>query len=96
MIVSQGKDKEIVIMIPDYFSVEQASELRKEMSELFHKNIIMDFKNCSFIDSTGLGVIVAVYKRCMEAGGSLKLRSMNPNVYKIFKLTRLDKVFEIN
>ena len=36
-----------------------------------------------------------IYKKCNEKGGSAKLKSLKPDVEKLFKLTRLDKVFEI-
>lgn len=86
------------IKIPETFSVEEVAKFRTEMNEHISRgehDFILNFNECKFIDSTGLGVIVAVYKRCVEAGGTLKLRSLNPNVMKVFVLTRLDKVFEI-
>ena len=58
-------------------------------------DFIFDFSNCDFIDSTGLGALVSIYKKCVEKNGSLKLKSLKPEVDKLFKLTRLDKVFDI-
>jgi anti-sigma B factor antagonist len=69
-------------------------ELHKYLNE-GERHLSLDFKECEFIDSTGLGVLVAVYKRCMELGGTMKLYSLKPQVLKLFNLTRLDKVFEI-
>jgi anti-sigma B factor antagonist len=89
---------EMVVQIPKLFSVDEAAQFRKDMAEYIEKDIssfILDFKDCEFIDSTGLGVIVAVYKRCVEKGKTLKLCSLSPNVNKVFRLTRLDKVFKI-
>ncbi|KOF57644.1 MULTISPECIES: STAS domain-containing protein [Clostridium] len=87
------------ITIPENFSVEEASEYRKKLNELVEageKNFTLDFSKCTFIDSTGLGVLVNVYKKCTELNGTFILSSItNPQVLKIFKLTRLDKVFKI-
>lgn len=87
------------IIIPENFSVEEASEYRKKLNELIEsgeKDLTLDFSKCTFIDSTGLGVLVSLYKRCSELNGSFVLQSItNPQVLKIFKLTRLDKVFKI-
>ncbi|MFL0252443.1 STAS domain-containing protein [Clostridium neuense] len=87
------------IIIPENFSVEEASEYRKKLNDLIEngeKNLTLDFSKCTFIDSTGLGVLVSVYKRCNELNGTFVLHSItNPQVLKIFKLTRLDKVFKI-
>lgn len=91
--------KEIIINIPINFAVEEASELREKLYDLIsrdEKNFLLDFRECTFIDSTGLGVLVSVYKKCAEKSGSIKLRSINnANVLKVFKLTRLDTIFEI-
>lgn len=86
------------ITIPDDFSVEAAAEFRLKINEYIENGVMdftFDFSNCKFIDSTGLGVIVSIYKKCVDKNGSLKLKSLRPDVEKLFKLTRLDKVFEI-
>lgn len=87
------------IIIPDNFAVEEASDYREKINNLIRSgeiHFVFDFTKCNFIDSTGLGVLVGIYKKCTELGGSVKLRSVkNPKVMKIFKLTRLDNVFDI-
>lgn len=87
------------ISIPESFTVDEAAEYREKIYNMINsgeKNYILDFRKCTFIDSTGLGVLVGIYKKCAERGGSLKLKSIiDPKVMKIFKLTRLDKVFDI-
>jgi len=87
------------IMIPENFAVDEATVLRERMLNMVQngkKDLLLDFSRCSFIDSTGLGVLVSIYKRTCENRGTFKLQGVNENVMKIFKLTRLDKVFEIN
>ena len=90
---------ERTIMIPTVFAVEESTEFRNKMNELLlygEKNFSLDFSNCTFIDSTGLGVLVSVYKKCMEREGSLRLHSIkNSQVLKVFRLTRLDSIFDI-
>lgn len=87
------------ILIPQNFAVDEAAELREKIYQLIEngeKHFELDFSDCSFIDSTGLGVLVSIYKKCMEFNGSFKLHSIkNPQVMKVFKLTRLDKIFDI-
>lgn len=85
-------------MIGENFSIEEASQVREEgYSKLAHgeKDIILDFANCEFIDSTGLGVLVGLYKKCQEDDASMILENITEHVYKIFKMTRLDNVFTI-
>ena len=86
------------INIPKDFVVDEVANLRVKINKLIdegEKNFVFNFNECNFIDSTGLGVLVAIYKKCAERNGSIKLKSLKPEVEKLFKLTRLDKVFEI-
>lgn len=86
------------ILIPENFAVDEAAEFRERINNLINKgekDFVLDFKKCTFVDSTGLGVLVSIYKKCETINGSLKLHSINPQVMKVFKLTRLDKVFKI-
>ena len=87
-----------VLEIPENFTVDEVAKFRVEVKERIDKgtvNYIFDFARCEFIDSTGLGALVSVYKRCAEHNGSIKLRNLKEEVRKLFELTRLDKVFEI-
>lgn len=89
---------EIIVKMPEMFSVEEAGQFREEIRDYISNNqssFLLDFSNCRFIDSTGLGVIVSSYKKCVENGGNIRLQALNPNVLKIFELTRLTHVFEI-
>lgn len=89
---------ETVIRIPQEFSVEKAWLFRDEIRSLIDEGTLvfmLDFSDCTFIDSTGLGVIVSSYKKCVEAGGTIRLKSLSPNVLNVFQLTRLNHVFEI-
>jgi anti-sigma B factor antagonist len=89
---------EIMVTLPESFSVDEVSEFRNRINEMIQKGekqFVLDFSKCSFIDSTGLGVIVAAYKKCREQDGNIRLKSLNAQVLKVFQLTRLDKVFDI-
>lgn len=60
------------------------------------KDFTFNFKNCTFIDSTGLGVLVSIYKRCKDNSGHVELINVNnKDVLRVFKLTRLDEIFNI-
>jgi anti-sigma B factor antagonist len=88
----------VSINIAKDFVVDEVAEFRTKINKLIeegNKDFIFNFSECTFIDSTGLGALVSIYKKCAEKGGSIKLKSLNPEVEKLFKLTRLDKVFEI-
>jgi len=57
--------------------------------------VMLDLSAVTFIDSSGLGSIVAAMKQ-MEHGRKLQLAGLTPNVDRVFRLTRMDKVFTIH
>ena len=59
------------------------------------KKIIVNCENLSYIDSTGLGAFISIYKHIKEKGDKLVITDLKPHIKKIFLITDLDKVFEI-
>jgi anti-sigma B factor antagonist len=57
--------------------------------------VILDLSRVSFLDSSGLGAVVAVMK-LLGPGRRLELASLTPTVAKVFRLTRMDTVFTIH
>lgn len=56
--------------------------------------IILDLTHVTFIDSSGLGAIVAAMKQ-LRADQTMDLASLTPAVDSVFRLTRMDTVFDI-
>lgn len=56
--------------------------------------VILDLSNVEFIDSSGLGAIVAAMKNMGQAR-KLALAGLTPNVERVFTLTRMDSVFNV-
>ncbi len=57
--------------------------------------VVLDLKQVDFIDSSGLGAIVAVMK-LLAPDRQLELAAFSPTVAKVFRLTRMDSVFVIH
>ncbi|AXI44919.1 anti-sigma factor antagonist [Sulfitobacter sp. SK012] len=58
------------------------------------ETVVLDLNHVSFIDSSGLGAIVASMKHLAPAR-KLVLAGLTPTVDKVFKLTRMDSVFSL-
>lgn len=58
-------------------------------------SVILDLSEVAFVDSSGLGAIVAVMK-FLAPTARLELAGLTPNVGKVFRLTRMDSVFAIH
>ncbi|MHC4552328.1 MAG: STAS domain-containing protein [Planctomycetota bacterium] len=57
--------------------------------------LIIDFTNVKFLTSSVLGLLIRVSKKVYETEGTLRLCSINAKIQEVFKITRLDKIFEI-
>ena len=58
-----------------------------------HNLLVVDFAKVSYIDSTGLGALVAALKAARDGGGSIAVVCKNPQIRRIFDVTGLVKVF---
>lgn len=66
----------------------------KELVEQDKKNVLVDMANVSWINSTGLGILISGYSTLKNAGGSLKLLNVNKRIDQIFMVTKLHSIFE--
>lgn len=58
-------------------------------------NLILDFRDVRFLSSAVLGLLIRVSKRVYERDGQLRLCNIDPKIHEIFKITRLNKIFDI-
>ncbi|WP_296763319.1 STAS domain-containing protein [Sediminimonas sp.] len=66
----------------------------RALSDGAPETVILDLSDVSFIDSSGLGSIVAAMKQ-LGSDRKMQLAGLTPNVARVFRLTRMDKVFAI-
>jgi anti-sigma B factor antagonist len=57
--------------------------------------ILVDLGGIEYISSSGIGLLVSVLRRCREGGTAMALCGLRPEIAELFKLTRLNQVFEI-
>jgi len=60
------------------------------------KDIFIDCKDLNYIDSTGLGIFVATLKRAKKYEKKVVILNLKDNIKKLFTITGLDKVFQID
>jgi anti-sigma B factor antagonist len=58
-------------------------------------NLVIDFSSVQFLSSAVLGLLIRISKKVNEHKGKLKLCGISPRIYDIFKITRLDEIFDI-
>jgi anti-sigma B factor antagonist len=90
-------DLKIISVDADRIDAAIAIEFKDNMraqTDAGPKTVILDLSQVNFIDSSGLGAIVAAMKY-MGQDRKLILAGLNPNVDKVFRLTRMDSVFSL-
>jgi anti-sigma B factor antagonist len=70
-------------------------QLVKEQLDAGKKNILLNFDKVEFIDSFGVGEILASYISTHNLGGKLKLARISKKLFLIFQVTMLTKVLDI-
>ena len=56
------------------------------------KKVVFDLSGLDHMDSSGIGIIVMCCARMKEAGGELRLASLQPRIAELMKVTRLDQI----
>src|SRR5947207_15377221 len=59
------------------------------------RNLVIDMGNVSYIDSSGLAVLIEAMQKVEKYGGKFALAGLQENVKPIFEVARLDQVFRI-
>ena len=58
------------------------------------KNIVIDLSKVKWVNSRGLGMLMACFTSCRNAGGNLKIAGMTEKVNSLFMITKLMTIFE--
>ncbi len=75
-----------------------AQQFRQEISEILRSGaeiVLIDFKDVTFMDSSGLGALVLALKTVRAANGKLFICSINEQIRMLLELTSMDRVFQI-
>ena len=86
----------LVVMLEGEIDAESAAAMRQsidiEFDELRVKNIIFDMSRVTFMDSSGIGMIIGRYKRVKALGGSVKIAGADNTVKRIIELSGLGRI----
>ena len=77
---------------------EGDAELRREMQEMIdsgYERILLSMEKVNFMDSAGLGELIACHKRAREKGGTIKILKPSGKVADLFSLTKITEILEI-
>jgi anti-sigma B factor antagonist len=89
----------ISLLSQQYLEEGEIAELERSLLELISKtdilNIVLDFETVKFLSSAVLRVLIKVHTVIGQRHGQLRLCFIDPKILEVFKITKLDKVFDI-
>ncbi len=88
-----------IVSVAGEVDVYTAAQLRAALDEEVaagHVELVVDLDEVTFLDSTGLGVLVGRLKLVRNQSGWLRLVCSNERILRVFRITGLDKVFGIH
>jgi anti-sigma B factor antagonist len=88
-----------VVRISGRLDASSAAETKEALLQMVQDGatrLVLSLGELTFIDSSGLGVLVSCLRRVSAAGGDLRLACVPPLARSIFELTRLSRVFDLD
>lgn len=92
----KASTEQMVISVVGELDFHTAPDLRREILAALNEGackLVLDLGEMEFIDSSGLSVIIAAFKRCQERGGELILRSLTERTRRVLEVSGLNRVF---
>jgi anti-sigma B factor antagonist len=59
------------------------------------KSVLLNFSNVEFLSSAALGKLITLDRKVKAAKGRLKMSNIRPEIFEVFQITKLNKVFDI-
>lgn len=79
----------------DAFTAMQLKTTLLDLTEKEKNQVVLDMSRVSYMDSTGIGVIIAGYKSAKKNQGSLIVQGLTARVKRLFDLTGLSEIVEV-
>lgn len=93
------EDKLLVFKITDEIDDCNVQKIRRkadyEIERYMPKKVVFDFDSVSFMDSSGIGLIIGRYKFANMLGGKLAVANLTQNVRKIFEMSGILKLIPV-
>ena len=79
----------------DHFAAPQIRRLDELLEDQTVTHLVLDLENLTFMDSSGIGMLLGRLRALQARGGSLSVKHMQPPVEKLFRLSGLDRVIGV-
>lgn len=95
---TEVKQRTLIVRVEGELDMHVAGVFRDMVDEMLEQqdisNLVLNLGQVTFIDSSGLGVILGRYKRISQCGGKMAAVQLQPQVEKIFELSGLLRIMK--
>lgn len=95
-LVVEGNQEKLNVRVIGELVAESCGELREAVTELSARRpqvIVLDLAQTTFVDTSGLGVLVGLRTHMKKFGTNLTVANPQPRVMQVFRLTQLSRLF---
>ncbi len=95
--LQEGPQRNVVLLSGevDVYTASKLKETLNPLAEQENKELVVDLSGINYIDSTGLGIFIGALKATEKSNSTLKLIGLNERVKKLFEITGLNEVIDI-
>ena len=94
-----NEDNKVIALLSGEIDHHNAKSLRQDIDFSLRENqpeeLIMDFSEVGFMDSSVIGLVMGRYKLMQEIGGNLVVRNPPPHIKKVMRLSGIDRLASI-
>lgn len=94
-----AQEDRVSINIAGNIDERGAEELKRRFLDLdlpSLQEVTLNFAGVTFIGSSGIGKLLLLYKNLAPHGGTVRIENMSKDIYTMFKVVKLDKIFQIS
>jgi Anti-anti-sigma regulatory factor (antagonist of anti-sigma factor) len=98
--IAQTAGEEVRVALAGHVTQREVSPLQDPLIELlgpggYGKIVRLDLSEAEYVDSSGIGWLLSCHKRIKQAGGRLLIERPHPIVANVFRVLKLERVFEL-
>jgi len=82
-------------IIDDLIIQELGQELFALVEVDKRSKLVLNFYNVEFLSSAALGKLITLDKKMKPLGGKIRLSNIRPEIFEVFRITKLNKLFDI-
>jgi|LSQX01.1.fsa_nt_gb stage II sporulation protein AA (anti-sigma F factor antagonist) len=95
----EKRGKNVIVIMEGELDHHTSAEAREKIDRYINmgivQNLIFDFKNLKFMDSSGIGVIIGRYKLMQKNDGKVAVVDANPHINRIITISGLHKIVSV-